>query len=237
MILTLRFLLFDADYTLLDFPADMRRALRTAYRAMGLDAVRPFSDEVLALYESCNDRWWANYEKGLCDKKTLSSRFRDFFREANLPARDPAEMNRVYFDALGQSGTPYPGALDLLHALSRRFSIYIVTNGNASSQKTRFAHSGILSYVQDVFISDEIGFAKPDKRFFDAALSRIPGAQPENCIVVGDSLSADMHGAANAGIRSVWYNPDRKANVRSVPVTFEADSYDEILRLLTEKDL
>lgn len=237
MILTLRFLLFDADYTLLDFPADMRVAFRTAYRAMGFDAVRPFSDEVLALYESCNNRWWANYEKGLCDKETLYTRFQDFFRAAGLPARDPVEMNRVYFEALGRSGTPYPGALDLLRALSKRFTIYIVTNGNAATQKTRFAQSGILDFVQGVFISDEVGYAKPDKRFFDAVLSGIPGAEPENCIVVGDSLSADMQGAASEGIRSVWYNPERKNNPLSVPVTYEAASYADILELLTGKDL
>lgn len=212
----------------------MHNAFRASYRAMGLDTVLPFSGEVLAIYESCNDRWWKKYEKGLCDKKTLYTRFLDFFREANLPVRDPEEMNRVYFETLGQSGTPYPGALDLLQALSRRYSIYIVTNGNAASQKTRFVRSGILRYVQDVFISDEIGFAKPDKRFFDAVLARIPGARREDCAVIGDSLSADIQGAANAGIDAVWYNPARLPNPCALPVVLEAATYAEIERFFME---
>lgn len=86
--------------------------------------------------------------------------------------------------------------------------------------------------MKGCFISDEIGAAKPDKKYFDYVLAHIPGASTENCLVIGDSLSADIKGAQNAGLDSLWYNPNRKANTLPIPPTFEAASYEDIVRIL-----
>ena len=138
---------------------------------------------------------------------SISSRSRGSHRSAfSIFCRD------LYVSGIAKTGTPLPGALDMLRALSERYDLYITTNGNPISQPGRLKNSGVTAFMKGCFISDEIGAAKPDKKYFDYVLARIPGASTENCLVIGDSLSADIKGAQNAGLDSLWYNPNRKAN-------------------------
>lgn len=231
-----KFLLFDADDTLLDTQHDLRESFQYLYHIAGFDAFKPYSEAMHELYNACNNRWWKRFEHGECTKAELfRQRFRDFLTESGLPFRDPDELNSIYFEKLGQTCTPFPGAFDLLEKLAKDFEIYIVTNGNASSQKTRFEISKLTERVCDYFISEVAGAAKPDKRYFDYVLSHIPGASPEDCIVIGDSLSSDMRGAENAGIDSIWYNPHKSENTLHVPITFEAAGYDAVAAFLLNK--
>ena len=227
-----RFLLFDADYTLLDFDADMTAAFEKMYAHCGLDKQKPYSEETLKRDEACNVRWWGNFEQQLCTKQELYvNRFVDFLKETGLSG-DPEEMNRVYFDFLAQGGATYPGAIELLEALSAQYEIYIITNGNAVSSKNRLERSGLLPFVKDIFVSETVGVGKPDKRYFDYVAAHIPNYAPEQALVIGDSMSSDILGAHNAGLHSLWYigvwvDPNQK-----VPFTYRAESYDEIKRIL-----
>lgn len=228
-----KYLLFDIDHTLLDFNRDMAEAFERMYKAVGLHEALPFSPDVHARYNACNERWWRRFEQGLCTKPELyRGRFIDFFREVGLQEKDPDEVNALYFEFLGQTGTVFPGAAELLASLSAQYPIYIVTNGNASSQETRLQNSGLLPYIRGCFISETAGAAKPDKRYFDYVLSHIPGAAAKDCVVIGDSLTSDMRGAQNAGMDSIWYNPGGAENTVGVPVTYEVKGYGEIRRLL-----
>ena len=65
-----RFLLFDADYTLLDFDKDMFHAFQATYEAC-FGSQRPYSPALLEQYEACNDRWWKKLERGECTKPQL----------------------------------------------------------------------------------------------------------------------------------------------------------------------
>lgn len=228
-----KYLLFDIDQTLLDFNRDMAEAFERMYEAAGFHAVLPISPDVRERYNACNERWWRRFEQGLCTKPELyRGRFVDFFREAGLPPRDPDEIHTLYADFLGQTGTLFPGALELIRSLAQLYPIYIITNGNAATQKTRLQNSGLLPYIRGCFISETAGAAKPDKRYFDYVLSHIPGAAAKDCVVIGDSLTSDMCGARNAGMDSIWYNPGGIENTVGVPVTYEVKGYGEIRRLL-----
>lgn len=229
-----QFLLFDLDYTLLDFDADMTMAFEGLYHAWGWNKQVPYSPAMLDLYERCNNAWWRKFEKGECTKPELfRERFADFLREAGLSG-DPEELNKTYFDLLGQGGVPYPGALELLQKLSGSYAVYIITNGNASTAKTRIANSGVGKAIRGYFVSEAIGSAKPDPRYFDYVFSHIPGFQKEQALVVGDSLRTDIQGAENAGVDSLWYHPAGRSweDGMSVPCTYRAGSYEEIWELL-----
>ena len=229
-----KYLLFDIDGTLMNFDRDMDYAFRYMYEHSGLSKAKPLTDELMELYETRNKYWWRRFELGLCTKSELfRNRFTEFFEAADLPRLDPDFINKMYFDALGVTGTLFPGTEELLSKLSDRYTLYIITNGNASSQKTRLERSGILQYIEDYFISETAGSAKPDKRYFDYVLSHIPGAEPKDCIVIGDSLSSDMLGALNAGMDSIWYNPKHVHGDPAIPVTHIVESFDEILAILS----
>ena len=135
-----RFLLFDADKTLLDFDTDMLHAFQATY-ASCFGSQRPYSPALLEQYEACNDRWWKKLERGECTKPQLfAGRFQDFLQETGLTGQ-PEEINRLYFENLAQGGALLPGALELVRDLSGAYQLYIVTNGNAVSQMSRLERS------------------------------------------------------------------------------------------------
>lgn len=226
-----QFLLFDADYTLLDFDADMTNAFQALYEISGFSASVPYSEEMLATYEKYNNKWWGKFEKQECTKPELfRNRFVDFLEETGFSG-DPDEMNRRYFEFLGQGGAVYPGAVELMRELSGDFSLYIITNGNAASQQTRLEHSGLLPYLQGIFVSDAVGVGKPDPRYFQYVEEHIPGFEKEKAVVIGDSPSSDLQGAVNAGLDSIWYTGAWKGT-SDAPHTYRAESYEEIKNIL-----
>ncbi len=227
-----KFILMDSDLTLLDFPAELTVAIEKAYYHLGLDKQRAYSDEMKVLYEICNDRWWAKLEKDECTKDELFiGRFVDFLSEAKLDA-DPVLFNKLYFDYLEQGGQALPGALEAVERLSRDHEVYIVTNGYKQSAVPRLMHAGFGDYIKAVFVSEDIGFIKPQPEYFQYVIEHIPGFDRKAAVVVGDSLTSDIAGANNAGLDSIWFNPSMKKNTANTPCSHEVHSYDEMLNIL-----
>ena len=127
-----------------------------------------------------------------------------------------------------------PGAEELLEALYGKYPLYIVSNGNLSVQEGRIASSGIAKYFGEIFISQQIGFDKPRKEFFDACFARIPGFDRERSIIVGDSLTSDIRGGINAGIKTCWYNPRGKAAREDIRPDYSIAELNELPGLLSE---
>lgn len=94
----------------------------------------------------------------------------------------------------------FPGARSALAALRERFVLVAVTNGNANLEKI-----GIRDLFDDVISAAAAGAAKPARPIFDAAV-KAGGASPEQTLHVGDDPLRDVHGARDAGLRSVWVN-------------------------------
>ena len=229
-----RFLLLDADGTLLDFDQDMLHAFQATFETC-FARQRPYAPELLDTYERRNNRWWKKLERGECEKSQLfTGRFRDFLAETGLSG-DPEQINETYFKNLGQGGALLPGALELVRDLSEQYELYIVTNGNAATQKTRLERSGLLNYVNSYFVSEDAGAAKPDVRYFDYVFSRIPGFAKEEALLIGDSLTSDMLGAQNAGIDAVWYCPQGGEVPEGLSIPYRAGSFGEIRRLLLQQ--
>ena len=195
-------LLFDADDTLFDFGAANRNAFSKVCQYCGLT----YTQELFELYESINQPLWRQLDQGQVTKEFLVvERFRRFLERMGVD-RDPAECNRIQLTHLGQSAVLFPHALEVVRTLAQTHKLYIVTNAVASVQRSRLAGSEIAPYITDAFISEEAGAAKPSRAYFDYVLSRIDGITPENCLVIGDSLSSDIKGANNAGLPCCWYN-------------------------------
>ena len=229
-----RFLLLDADGTLLDFDQDMLHAFQATFETC-FARQRPYAPELLDTYERRNNRWWKKLERGECEKSQLfTGRFRDFLAETGLSG-DPEQINETYFKNLGQGGALLPGALELVRDLSEQYELYIVTNGNAATQKTRLERSGLLNYVNSYFVSEDAGAAKPDVRYFDYVFFRIRGFEKDQALFIGVSLTSDMLGAQNAGIDAVWYCPQGGEVPEGLSIPYRADSFEEIRRLLLQQ--
>ena len=227
-----RFLLLDADHTLLDFDYDMYVAFERMYKEAGLQTQKAYTKEIHDIYEACNNVWWHRFEQRACTKQALyHGRFQDFLQQTGL-SYDPVKLNHLYFKKLAQTGTAYAGAATLMRCLSAHYECDIITNGNASSQPGRLKNSGLAPYYNTIFVSETVGVGKPDRRYFQYVFQQIPDFDPDKALVIGDSLSSDIQGAVNAGIDSLWYNPKRLPRPLAPACTYEAADYLEILSLL-----
>ena len=199
-------ILWDMDNTLLDFGKSERYAVRRALEEAGV----PPMEETVALYSSINDACWKRLERGeLTRQKLYTERFRLLFEALGIK-KDCREIAAAYPVYLGQSAYIVPGSYELCRSLQGRYRQYIVTNGNASTSGHRLRLSGFDRLMDGCFISEEIGADKPSPVFFQRCFACMPGACREQTVIVGDSLTSDMQGGRNAGIRCVWYNPQGK---------------------------
>ena len=97
--------------------------------------------------------------------------------------------------------------LDVLRELSEVATLAVVTNGFDRVQSRRVRESGILDFVEDVFVSEKMDSEKPNRKIFDAALRALGVENREHVLMVGDSLSSDVQGGVNAGLDTCWYQP------------------------------
>ena len=222
------FLLFDADHTLFDFNKSEYFALKGALDFYSL----PSSDEVIERYSVINIKYWKMLERGEIDKKSLMlARFVEFAKEYGF--EDKAQgLSDLYMSNLAHQAQLFDGALEMVEKLSKKYRLFIITNGVKSTQDGRFGISPITKYFEKIFISEVIGFEKPHKEFFNAVASGIEGYNPEKAIVIGDSLSSDIKGAINSGLDCIWYNPQKKNAPEGWNITHTVVNFEEILEIL-----
>lgn len=210
-------LLFDGDDTLFDFPKAALHAFHSLCRAQQL----PDTPEHRACFNHISAALWEAFDRGEVSKEFATrERFVRFLAELGL-RRNPDECNRDYLAALGEGVYPLPHAEEVCAELSKTRRLYIITNAVASVHRSRLQNSVFAPYITASILSEEAGASKPDPAYFAYALSGIPGATKENCLVVGDSPSADMAGANQAGLPCCWYNPVGKPRPAGLRIDWE----------------
>jgi 2-haloacid dehalogenase len=221
-------LLFDADDTLFDFPRAEADALRRTLEQSGL----AFERSAFEIYARVNLQVWKEFERGEISSQELRlKRFRVFFAETGLPG-DPQAVSPLYLKNLALGTALLPGADETVRTLKGRYRLALVTNGLADVQRPRLERSALKDCFEKVFISEEVGAAKPSAAFFDAVFGEIGQPPREQVLIIGDSLTSDMQGGLDYGIDTCWYNPDGKNT--DLPVTFQIASLDALAGLLSQ---
>lgn len=225
-------LLLDVDNTLLDFSASEHKALLETLEYFGL----PRSAETVAQYQAINTQLWAALERGEIKKdKLVIERFARFLRAVGAQG-DPAAINRYYLDHLAQHADVVPGAREVLNELGEVATLAAASNGVERVQVSRLEASGIRPYLDEVFISEKMGATKPTRRFFELALRALGIENRAKVLMVGDSLKADVQGAAQAGIASCWYNPDGQENTTNIRPTHTISRLEELYDIVMEEE-
>lgn len=224
-----RALFLDMDGTFLDFAAAERAAFFSAMKAAGASV----SEREYRIYSAINDGLWKSFERGEIQKQQIrEGRFGLTFEKIGFPG-DGIAVEKDYERLLGEGHDLIPHAGEVLEFLADRYPLYAVTNGFAAVQRNRLHMAGIDRYMTDLFISEEIGYQKPKKEFFDRCFARIGGdLSPSEVLLVGDSLTSDIRGANVAGLDACWFNPDRKANGAGVHVEYEIRCLTRLKELL-----
>ena len=204
-----RILLFDADNTLFDFDRCEEEAFLLTVRTEGLTG----GEALYKRYSSINADLWKRYERGEIGLDFLKiERFRLLLLSAGRENEDvlsekAAHLRDVYAEALANQAFLIPDAEELCRALCRDYALYIVTNGISRIQRGRFAKSGLEPYFRGMFVSEEIGAKKPEKRYFDAVFEALGEPEKAEVLVIGDSLTSDADGALGYGVDFCRYNP------------------------------
>ena len=193
----------------------------------------PLTEEIRRGYLEINHGLWKALERGEVTKQqVLDQRFQRTFHLFGLNAPHDGSFERTYQRMLGEGAFLLPDAESVLRALSGRCRQAIVTNGVTATQRNRLRLCGLDRIMDDVFISEQLGAAKPQRAFFDAVFDRLGRPPRERVLIVGDSLTSDMHGGEVAGIDRCWFNPHGVENTSGVEVTWEIRRLPELLAIV-----
>ena len=198
----IEFLFLDLDDTILDFHKAERIAISKTVSQFGLEP----DEELLHRYHLINKAHWEMLERGeLTRAEVLTRRFGVLFREYGMDV-DRKACAKVYERNLSIGHYFLPGAEEAVDRLSKKYRLFLASNGTAVVQKGRMTSANLYRFFEKVFVSQEIGHNKPSKAYFDACFAQIPGFDPARAMIVGDSLTSDILGGINAGIRTCWVN-------------------------------
>jgi YjjG family noncanonical pyrimidine nucleotidase len=201
-----QWVLFDADHTLFDFDRASEEALAEVLSEHGSD----WSQGMYADYKRINVQCWHEHEQGIIDRDTLVyERFRRYFEFRQLHL-DPVTTQQQYLQRLGAKPYLMPGAEEVLKLLQGQFQLGYMTNGMKEVQRPRLEMIGWHTLFDVIVIAGEIGLSKPHYTYFRYVHEQIGRPEPSDVLVVGDSLSADIEGAATFGYQTCWYNPRRE---------------------------
>lgn len=222
-------LLLDLDDTILDFQKAEKYAICKLMEHYSIDA----NDENISRYHEINLQYWKKLELGLVEREELILlRFVDFFNLFNkkINKEDAKDVNKLYFDYLSSVVFFIPNSKEVLMELKKKYKIYLITNGVKRVQERRLSLLGDFRNVFDkVFISEVIGYTKPDVRFSEFVLNDIKVSKDE-CLIIGDSLSSDIMLGINSSIDTCWFNPHNKTS--DLNIKFIIKDIKELLDIL-----
>lgn len=137
-------------------------------------------------------------------------------------------FNQAYQICLGNTVSYNTNAQETVQALKAKYLQYATTNGTTTAQRIKLEKSGLDKILDDIFISEEIGFEKPSINYYQAVFQKIGSNNPTEYLMIGDSLTSDMQGGNNAGIKTCWFNPHYKINDKNVKIDYEVHDLKEI---------
>jgi len=226
----IKYILWDIDKTLLDFDYAEFYSLKECFEKFN---VGQLTDERFAIYREINRKYWKVLERQEMDKKEmLENRFIEFFTLYNIDTSIAFEFNEEYQKCIGKYVKFIKNAEETVKEFKDKYKQYAVTNGTLVAQRKKLKKSGLYTLLDDSFISEEIGFDKPNKDFFDVVMEKIGSHNLDEYIIIGDSLTSDIQGGINIGIKTCWFNPNCKENSENIKPDYEIKDLSEVKMIL-----
>lgn len=202
-------LYFDLDHTLWDFDKNAKVTLTEVYTVFGLDKkVDAAFDDFYQQYLFHNQVLWERYHRGLITAEDLKWKrmWRTLldYKIADEPlAKD---LSGKFLEILPTQKEVFPHTFEILDYLANKnYKLHLITNGFEKTQWSKLKNSGLDKYFLQVITSEKSNSVKPRKEIFDYALM-VAGASLQDSIMIGDNLEADIQGAMNAGMDSIFVN-------------------------------
>ena len=192
----------DVDDTLLDFDESAKMSMHMAAKEMGVT----LPEDIWEIFVDINEVLWKDLEQGnLTNAELFHVRWTKIFEAADIEADGPA-FEKAFLSGLSLCAPLIDGADDLVKYLYGKYRLAIASNGPYEQQAARLQKVGLSAYIDHLFVSGKIGHAKPSRAFFDACMKTLGDLKPEEVMMIGDSISADIAGAEAYGMLTCWYN-------------------------------
>jgi len=222
----------DWDDTLWDIHRNAKECLMDIYKEYGYDKFYQTFDDYYNVYSPTNEHLWGLYRQGLIKKDELIvERFLIPVRQFGI--NDPEYAKNLSDDFLDRTTRKtglLDGAKELLEYLKPKYEIHILSNGFREVQYKKIANSGLADYFGKVILSEDVGVNKPHLDYFRYAL-KSTNSKKTDTIMIGDSWDADIVGAHNSKIASIWLNHSNKPSEGFEP-TYTVRSLYEIMQIL-----
>jgi putative hydrolase of the HAD superfamily len=223
---------FDLDRTLWDLEKNALLCLEEIYHENNLhDKGIPSFEAFHTVYKNINNLLWAAYRKDEIKKEKLrTERFKlslQHFRISNDILAN--KMGDEYVNNSPKKTALFPHSKEILDYLSKKYSLFIITNGFKEVQYKKLQNAAIAKYFKHVFVSEEIGAMKPHPFIFKETL-RLSNSSADNSIMIGDDFAVDILGAKAVGIDQIYFNPENEIQKESA--TYEIKSLKEIFDIL-----
>ena len=228
-----KYLLWDIDGTVLNFLASEAYAIRFLFSKYNLGEC---SDDMLKAYSEINSKYWKKLERGeMTKQEILVGRFFEFFSLIGADTSISESFNLDYQEALGDYIEFVDNAKDILLSQKGKYILAAVTNGTKTAQKKKLRLSGLDSVFDAIFISENVGFEKPNEKYFEFVFEKLGVSDKSEVLIIGDSLTSDIKGGVNAGIDTCWYNPTHKPDTSGLPITYEIDNLGKISEIVSKQ--
>lgn len=221
-----KYLIFDLDDTILDFKSCEEKALYKLFELFGIE----YSIPNINMYKKINNLIWNQIEQGIITKENgLNKRFKLFFKKLNIDYKD--NINIIFSSYLADNSDTIKDACNVLNILRKEnYKIFAASNGITNIQLKRLTLSNLISYFDKIYISDSIGYDKPHKKFFEHIFLDNPNLKINNTLFIGDNINADIKGANNFNIDTVFYNP--YLITPTIKPTYNIKQLNELLNIL-----
>ena len=205
-------LFFDLDHTLWDFEKNSAECLADIYeifnfKNLNISSLEMFQQE----FSIVNRHHWSLLEQNLITHQDLRRRrFQETLENLgvkNLKKSFGLEINEYFLELLPKKAHLIEGAVDVLEYLLPKYELHIISNGWQDIQVNKMKSSEIHHYFGEIITNELAGTRKPDRRIFDYAVD-VTKADLSESLMIGDNYEADILGAINANMDTVFYNPD-----------------------------
>ena len=218
---------FDLYHTLWDFDKNSMLAFKRVFKKFKITIE---FDAFLKIYEPINIEYWKKYREDKVSKENLRrGRLIDSFNFFDLiySTEKIDEIADAYIQELPFDNHLFEGAVEILDYLILKYKLHIITNGFEEVQHKKLKNSGIDHYFSTVTTSEEVGVKKPNPKVFLTALNKA-NSLPTQSVMIGDSLEADILGANNIGMQTIFYNYRNESiskKIKSIDSLLEIKNY------------
>jgi len=198
-------LFFDLDHTLWDFEKNSALTFKKIFNELKIEV--PLS-VFLEKYNPVNHAYWKLYREDKITQielrlKRLEKTFEAI--EYEIAGGSINQISDKYIEYLPTFPHLFPETIIVLNGLQKKYNMHIITNGFEEVQHPKIERSGLMPFFKHIITADEVGVKKPNPIIFEHALKKT-NTLPQNTLMIGDSLEADILGAINLGMQAIHFN-------------------------------